>query len=58
MSYSPFSSMALEAVLSVLELALDSSAKPPEFSSYGEVEQDKKLPSHTHFNIITSKVIS
>lgn len=50
--------MALEAVLSVLELALDSSAKPPEFSSYGEVEQDKKLPSHTHFNIITSKVIS
>lgn len=57
MSYSPFSSMALEAVMSVLELALDNSSKSPELSSYGEVEQDKKLPSYTHFHIITSKII-
>lgn len=57
MSYSPFSSMALEAVMSVLELALDNSSKSPELSSYEEVEQEKKLPSYTHFHIITSKLI-
>lgn len=41
--YSPFSSMALEAVLFVLELVLDSSSKSPAFSSCGEVEQKKLL---------------
>lgn len=42
--------MALEAVLFVLELVLGNSSKSPEFSSYGEVEQDKKLLFLTYFN--------
>ena len=47
MYHSPFSSIALEAVLSVSELVLDNSSKSPGFSSYREVEQDKKLLFHT-----------
>lgn len=35
--------MALEAVLFVLGLVLDSSSESPEFSSYREVKRDKKL---------------